>query len=126
FFLRMPTNSVIYSFYVVYLEEIGLTGTTIGILFSSIEITSALGSLFAGRAMRLGDPRRTMLSGTVLSILLICGTPFLGGIFALLLVAQIARGWLQGVVQPMMFSGQAKAVGMYRRGAVAGLRQAID
>ena len=84
-------------------------------------MTSGLGSLFAGRAMRLGDPQRTMLSGTVLSILLICVTPFLGGIFALLLAAQAARGWLQGVVQPMMFSVQAKAVGRYRQGAVVGL-----
>src|SRR5713101_573549 len=126
FFLRNATNSVQFSLYVVYLDEIGLTGTTIGVLFSAIEITSALGSLFAGRAMRLGDPQRTMLSGTVLSILLICGTPFLGGIFVLLLAAQIARGWLQGVVQPMMFSVQAKAVGRYRQGAVVGLRQTMN
>jgi fucose permease len=82
--------------------------------------------LFAGRAMRFGDPQKTMLSGTVLSILLICATPFLGGIFALLLMAQIARGWLQGVVQPMMFSVQAKAVGRYRQGSVVGLRQTMN
>ena len=126
FFLRNATNGVQFSLYVVYLDGIGLTGTTIGILFAAIEITSALGSLFAGRAMRLGDPQRTMLSGTVLSILLICATPFLGGIFALLLIAQIARGWLQGVVQPMMFSVQAKAVGRYRQGAVVGLRQTMN
>jgi uncharacterized Zn-finger protein len=56
----------------------------------AIEITSGLGSLFAGRAMRLGDPQRTMLSGTVLSILLICITPFFGGAFALLFAAQEA------------------------------------
>jgi len=62
----------------------------------------------------------------VLSILLICVTPFLGGIFALLLAAQVARGWLQGVVQPMMFSVQAKAVGRYRQGAVVGLRQTMN
>src|SRR5713226_6615292 len=126
FFLRNATNGVQFSLYIVYLDGIGLAGTTIGVLFSAIEVTSALGSLFAGRAMRLGDPQRTMLSGTVLSILLICGTPFLGGIFVLLLAAQIARGWLQGVVQPMMFSVQAKAVGRYRQGAVVGLRQTMN
>ena len=126
FFLRNATNGVQFSLYVVYLDGIGLTGTTIGVLFSAIEVTSALGSLFAGRAMRLGDPQRTMLSGTLLSILLICGTPLLGGIFVLLLLAQIARGWLQGVVQPMMFSVQAKAVGRYRQGAVVGLRQTMN
>jgi sugar phosphate permease len=126
FFLRNATNSVQFSLYIVYLDGIGLTGTAIGILFSAVEIMSGLGSLFAGRAMRFGDPQRTMLSGTVLSILLICVTPFLGGIFVLLLVAQVARGWLQGVVQPMMFSVQAKAVGRYRQGAVVGLRQTMN
>jgi MFS family permease len=125
-FLRTATNGVQFSLYVVYLDSIGYIGTTIGILFAAIETASGLGSLFAGRAMRLGDPNRTMLSGTVASIFLICVTPFLGGIFALLLAAQLVRGWLQGVVQPMMFSVQAKAVGRYRQGAVVGLRQTMN
>src|SRR5207344_167979 len=59
-FLRTATNGVQFSLYVVYLDGIGMTGTTIGILFAAIEITSGLGSLFAGRAMRLGDPQRTV------------------------------------------------------------------
>ena len=67
-----------------------------------------------------------MLSGTALSILLICVTPFFGGIFALLLMAQALRGWLQRVVQPMMFSVQAKAVGPHRQGSVVGLRQTMN
>jgi MFS family permease len=125
-FLRTATNGVQSSLYVVYLKGLGLTGTSIGILFAAIEVMSGFGSLFAGRAMRLGDPRRTMLSGTVLSIVLICVTPFLGGIFVLLLLAQAARGWLQGVVQPVMFSVQAKAVGRYRQGSVVGLRQTMN
>jgi MFS family permease len=125
-FLRTATNGVQSSLYVVYLNGVGLTGTSIGMLFAAIEVTSGLGSLFAGRAMRLGDPQRTMLSGTVLSIMLICLTPFLGGIFLLLLLAQAARGWLQGVVQPVMFSVQAKAVGRYRQGSVVGLRQTMN
>jgi MFS family permease len=125
-FLRTATNGVQSSLYVVYLKGIGLTGISIGILFAAIEVMSGLGSLFAGRAMRLGDPQRTMLSGTVLSIVLICVTPFLGGIFLLLFLAQAARGWLQGVVQPLMFSVQAKAVGRYRQGSVVGLRQTMN
>src|SRR5258708_34923243 len=125
-FLRTATNGVQFSLYIVYLDSIGYIGTTIGILFAVIETAAGLGSLFAGRAMRLGDPNRTMLSGTVASILLICVTPFLGGIFALLLAAQVARGWLPGRVQPMMFSVQAKAVGKYRQGAVVGLRQTLN
>jgi MFS family permease len=125
-FLRTATNGVQSSLYVVYMRGVGLTGTSIGILFAAVEITSGLGSLFAGRAMGLGDPQRTMLSGTVLSILLICVTPFTGGIFTLLFMAQALRGWLQGVVQPMMFSVQAKAVGPHRQGSVVGLRQTMN
>jgi MFS family permease len=125
-FLRTATNGVQTSLYVVYLDGIGLTGTAIGILFAAIEIFAGFGSLFAGRAMRLGDPQRMMLSGTVLAIGLVCVTPFLGGIFVLLLLAQALRGWLQGVVQPIMFSVQAKAVGRERQGSVVGLRQTMN
>src|SRR5581483_3228059 len=125
-FLRTATNGVQFSLYVVYLKDIGLTGTAIGVLFAAIETASGIGSLFAGRAMRLGDPLKTMLSGTVLSILFVCCTPFLGGVFVLLFAAQFARGWLQGVVQPMMFSMQAKAVGPYRQGSMVGLRQTMN
>jgi MFS family permease len=125
-FLRTATNGMQSSLYVVYLNNVGLTGTAIGVLFAAIEVTSGLGSLLAGRAMRLGDPQRTMLTGTLLSILLISATPFIGAIFALLLLAQALRGWLQGVVQPVMFSVQAKAVGPYRQGSVVGLRQTMN
>ena len=98
-------------------------GTIIGVLFATAEIASGFGSLFAGRAVRLGDPLRTMLSGTVLSILLIAMTPLLGGIFALLLLSQGIRGWLEGVIQPVILSVQARAVGRHQQGAVVGLRQ---
>jgi MFS family permease len=125
-FLRTATQGVQSSLYIVYLHNIGLVGTTIGVLFAAVEVFSGLGHLFAGRAMRLGDPQKTMLSGTVLSIVLICVTPFLGGVYVLLLAANVVRGWLQGVVQPMMFSVQAKAVGPYRQGAIVGLRQTMN
>jgi MFS family permease len=121
--MRNTTYSIQTSVYVVYLNGIGLVGTTIGILFAAVEIASGFGSLFAGRAMRLGDPQRTMLSGTVLSILLIAMTPFLGGMFALLLLSQAVRGWLEGVIQPVILSVQARVVGRHQQGAVVGLRQ---
>ena len=121
--MRNTTYSIQTSVYVVYLKEIGLVGTTIGILFATAEIASGFGSLFAGRAVRLGDPLRTMLSGTVLSILLIAMTPLLGGIFILLLLSQVIRGWLEGVIQPVILSVQARAVGRHQQGAVVGLRQ---
>jgi MFS family permease len=121
--MRNTTYSIQTSVYVVYLDRVGLVGTTIGILFSAAEIASGFGALFAGRAMHLGDAQRTMLSGTALSIFLIAATPLLGGIFAFLLLCQLVRGWLEGVIQPLVLSVQARAVGRHQQGAVVGLRQ---
>jgi MFS family permease len=121
--MRNTTYSIQTSIYVVHLDQVGLVGTTIGILFAAAEIASGCGALFAGRAMRWGNPQRTMLNGTVLSILLISMTPLLGGVFALLLAFQLARGWLEGVIQPLVLSVQARAVGRHQQGAVVGLRQ---
>jgi hypothetical protein len=94
--MRNSTYSIQTSVYVVYLAQVGLVGTTIGILFAAAEIASGFGALFAGRAMRLGDAQRTMLSGTTLSILLIAMTPLLDGSFALLLLFQVVRGLARG------------------------------
>jgi MFS family permease len=121
--MRNTTYSLQTSVYIVYLDQIALVGTTIGMLFAASEIASGFGALFAGRAIRLGDPQRTMLSGAVVSILLIAVTPLLGGIFGLLLLFQIGRGWLEGVIQPVILSVQARAVGRHQQGAVVGLRQ---
>jgi MFS family permease len=121
--MRNTTYSLQTSVYVVYLDRIALVGTTIGTLFAAAEIASGLGALFAGRAMQLGNPQRTMLRGTILSILLIAATPLLGGLFGLLLLFQAVRGWLEGVIQPVILSVQARAVGRHQQGAVVGLRQ---
>ena len=121
--MRNSTYSIQTSVYVVYLDRVGLVGTTIGTLFAAAEIASGFGALFAGRAMRFGNAQRTMLSGTALSILLIAMTPLLGGVFALLLAFQVMRGWLEGVIQPVVLSVQARAAGRHQQGAVVGLRQ---
>ena len=41
----------------------------------------------------------------------------------MLLLAQAVRGWLEGVIQPVILSVQARAVGRHQQGAVVGLRQ---
>jgi MFS family permease len=121
--MRNSSYSIQTSVYVVYLKQVGLVGTTIGMLFSVAEIASGFGALFAGRAMSLGNAQRTMLSGTAISILLISLTPLLGGILVLLLLFQVIRGWLEGVIQPLVLSVQARAAGLHQQGAVVGLRQ---
>jgi hypothetical protein len=70
--------------------------------------------VFARRAVRLGDAQCMMLDATALLILPIVMAP---------LPFQLARGSLEGVIQPRILSGQASAVGPHQQGAVVGLRQ---
>jgi MFS family permease len=124
--LRNATSGIQGSVYVVYVEGIGMTGTMIGILFAAIEGASGVGALFGGRAARLFEPQRLMVVSTCIAIALICISPLLGGVFALLLIAKLARGFVQGVMQPVMFSVQSKAVGAHRQGAIVGVRQTAN
>ena len=124
--LRNTTSGVQGSIYVVYLDEIGLTGTLIGILFSAIEGASAIGSLLAGRAAQRFSAYFLMVVTTGIAIVLINITPLLGGVFALLIAAQIARGIVQGINQPVLFSIQARAAGPRRQGAMVALRVTVN
>ena len=125
-FLRNSTSSMQGSIYVVYLTQIGITGTVIGILFAAIEGASGIGSLFAGRVARHFTPFAMLVGTTAAAIALIAVTPLLGGIVALLIVAQVARGLLQGINQPVVFSVQAKAVPREKQGAAVALRVTVN
>lgn len=125
-FLRNSTSSVQSSIYVVYLTQIGITGTVIGILFAAIEGASSIGSLIAGRVSRLLPPFAMLIGTTAAAIALIAITPLLGGIIVLLAAAQFLRGIIQGINQPVMFSVQAKAVPPERQGATVALRVTVN
>lgn len=121
-FLRNATSGIQGSIYIVYLEQIGLTGTVIGILFAAIEGASGVGSLLAGRVSRTASAFALLVGTTAASLALIAITPLLGGIVALLFAAQVARGIIQGINQPLVFAVQSRAVPRERQGATVALR----
>ncbi len=121
-FLRNTTSAMQGSIYVVYLKDIGLTGTVIGLLFSAIEGASGLGALIAGRVTRRFAPMTTLIAVTAIAIALMAITPLLGGVVALLIVAQLGRGIAQGIHQPVTFSIQTLAVPPHRQGSAIALR----
>lgn len=125
-FLRNTTSAVQGSIYVVYLNEIGFTGTAIGALFAAIEGASGIGGLLAGRAARRYSAYALMVVTTGLAIILINATPLLGGIFSVLFAAQVLRGLIQGINQPVLFGIQARAAGPHRQGATVALRVTVN
>ncbi len=121
-FTRHATNAAEGSFLIVYLQSLGYTGTLIGSLFSFAEIFNGLGSL----TVRFLPTRRMiawlMIGFTASSILLLALTPLLGGMFLLLGLAHSIRRLSEGIVQPLMFALQARAVPRDVQGSIVGLR----
>jgi MFS family permease len=121
------------SVYITYVQGIGLSATWIGVLFAAVEMAAGIGSWFSGRAMRRFDARWALVVSTMATIVLVCATPVFGWltpalwlVFAMLVAAQIARGLIQGVSQPILASVQAKSVGRHQQGTVVGLRQTMN
>ncbi len=121
-FMRHATNGVENSFFIVYLREIGFAGVLIGSLFSIAEVVNGLTSLISGRVARWMPIPWIMVGFTALAIVLLVITPLLGGVFALLAVAHSLRRAFEGIVQPLMFSLQARAVERNQHGSIVGLR----
>ncbi len=121
-FMRHATNAAENSFVIVYLRDLGFAGTMIGLMFSFAEVLNGFGSLASGRLARLMPIPWLMISLTMVSAALLTATPFLGGSFFVLAAAHAFRRGCEGIVQPLMFSLQARAVPRHQQGAIVGLR----
>lgn len=124
--IRIAGTAIRSSFYVVYLDQIGLTGTAIGFLVGSAEIVGAAGALSVGWLARRFTPHWLFLVVVVASVVLIMITPLLGGLFWLLFLASLLRGGTLGLSQPLMISILSKAAGPKAQGISVGLRTAIN
>ena len=121
-FLRISSSGIQTSFYVVYLDGIGLTGTLIGVLIAASEFAGSFGALLAGPMVKIMRPHWVLLLFAAASIFFISITPLLGGILVLLFIASALRGGAQGLSQPVMFSILSRAVGADEQGMSIGLR----
>ncbi len=121
-YLRIASSAMQGSFYVVYVESLGLTGTLIGVLIAMSEGGGLFGALVAGPMERIMAPHWILLLHTALSLFFIAITPLLGGVFILLLIASAVRGSSQGISQPVMFAILSRAVSRREQGMSIGLR----
>ena len=143
-------NYVQSTFYVVWLEQNGITGTLIGVLISIASLTAACGSLLAVRLRRAIPPYWLFLSTVWLAIIMICLTPLVGttvltgliyGVFSSLnvfddflkitplvalfmafAIALAIRSGFNGVQQPLVISLVLTTAGPDAQGKALGLR----
>lgn len=121
-FLRISSSAIQGSFYVVYLQGIGITGTLIGVLMAVGDAFGLFGASIAGWIEKKLKPHWTALGFIAMSIAFVSITPFLGGLLVLLFAASALRGWGQGLSQPVMFSILSRAVTREEQGRSIGLR----
>jgi MFS family permease len=114
-------NAVQGSFYVAWLNEMGLTGTAIGLLGPAAAIGAALFSLLTARLLRYIGGLWIALISLWAGILLICATP-LFGTYLLLQIAMFLRSGANGLAQPLVITLVLRGAGRENQGKAIGLR----
>jgi hypothetical protein len=123
--LNIATGAIQSSFYIAYLERIGLGGSLIGILVATSNVTALAGTVGVTRLMRRIGGIRLLNSAVIGSIVAIMLTPFMVA-FQPLLITAVLRGWSVGMVQPLMISIPSKAVPIDSQGISVGLRISLN
>src|SRR5262245_43905853 len=124
-FLRNTPGAVQGSLYVVYLADIGWSGTMIGALVALAEFSGMFGSMLAAPVERRVRTDRLVIACVGVSIVAISITPLIGQALILLVAAAALRGAAQGMGQPLMYSILGRAVPANMQGAGVGLRHAV-
>ncbi len=118
--LRHAGNGIQTSFYVVYLKEIGISGTLTGVLLSASSVLGGVGSLSAGWLARMFKSYRVLIFTVAMAIAVMAVTPMIGSFVVLLLLSGL-RGGFMGVSQPLLISLMAQSAGK-DQGKGVGLR----
>jgi MFS family permease len=120
--IRLSTGTLQTSFYLIYLKELGLQATIIGLFVSISQISAAAGTLLAARLTKFVHPLWAFLGLVTTSVFLIFSTPLYGDVLILLGLVIAVRGLAQGGSQPIMYSTLSKAVSAETQGMAIGLR----
>lgn len=121
-FVRIASSAIQASFYVVYLEKIGLSGIVIGTLIGIGEGFGMFGAGVAGWIEKRLKPHWTLILFIAISVAAVCVTPYVGGLTVLLVLFSAIRGNAQGLSQPVMFAILSRAVDPREQGRSIGLR----
>ncbi len=109
------------SFYVAWLNDMGLTGTAIGLLSPAGAVGAALFSLLTARLTKYIGGLWIVLLSLWVAMLLICATPLFGTYF-LLQMAMFLRHGANGLAQPLIITLVLRGAGSENQGKAIGLR----
>jgi len=114
-------NAVQGSFYVAWLNDMGLTGTAIGLLSPAAAIAAALFSLATTYLTRYVGGLWIALISLWAGVILICVTPLLGS-YLVLQIVMFLRSGANGLAQPLVITLVLRGAGRENQGKAIGLR----
>ena len=123
--LRISSFTIQSSFYVVWLEGQGYTGTLIGVLLGAYSLCGGIASLGVGRFTRRFHPVRLMIVMVAVTVIAVTVTPALGAFWVLLLVVS-TNGAAYGLTQPLMIILMSRGAGAAHQGKAVGLRTSAN
>lgn len=124
--VRLGGTGIQSTFYVIYVDSIGISATEIGVLLGVSSLCASVGSLFAGRVTRFAQTRWVVVIAVTLTALTIAVTPLLGGIYVVLLLVLGIRGVFLGISQPLEISIFSRALDRGQQGQGVGLRTTMN
>jgi MFS family permease len=119
--LSVSAAAIQSTFFVVYMNKIGLTGTLIGLIASTGSIMAACGALLTGKMTRKINGTWLLFITTAIEISTLLIVPFLR-VFPTLMSAAVLRGLCQGLNQPLTISVASRSVPPELQGKSMGLR----
>lgn len=114
-------NAVQGSFYVAWLNDMGIAGTAIGLLSPAAAIGAAIFSLLTAPLNRRVSGFWIVLVSLWVGVILICITPLLTTYF-MLQVAMFLRHGMNGLAQPLVITLVLRGSGRNNQGKAVGLR----
>jgi predicted MFS family arabinose efflux permease len=120
--IRVGGTGIQNSFYVVYLDGIGISGSAIGLLLGVSGACASVGSLAVGPLARTIHSHWLIVLVVILSVVTIGVTPWLFGLYFLLMFVIGLRGLCLGISQPLEISVLGRAIGAGSQGKGVGLR----
>jgi MFS family permease len=114
-------NNIQSSFYIVWLNGIGIPGTLIGLLLSLASVAAGIGPLLAAPLSRWIRPYWLLWGVVLTAIILIVITPMLGTFFIIAAVL-CTRSLFSGIHQPLVITLMLRTAQPGEQGRVIGLR----
>ena len=122
---RLMVGGIAFSFYPVYLDDIGLAAVTIGILLTLMNGSATLGSLAANPLAKTIGLIQTLIGSLAISVIAIAVLPMFQNLVAVAAVS-VVHGLTFGISMPLLLTGISQNSEAHERGLILGLRSVFN